>query len=80
MGRPGAGNWFCSPDCVRVREELTQCVQRGSVPMQGCEDVSWQILRGSDGSQATDAALATAQHILQVAARGCRLRHMQVSA
>ena len=66
-GKPlPAGAWFCSPDCTRVREELTQCVQRGCVPLQGCEDVSWQILRGSDGTEATEQTLATAQSILQV--------------
>ena len=43
-------------------------MQRGCVPLQGCEDVSWQILRGADGTEATDEVLATAQSILQVAA------------
>ena len=41
-------------------------MQRGDVPLAGCEDVSWQILRGSDGTEATAEALNLAQSILQV--------------
>ena len=61
-----AGDWFCSPQCSSIREQLSACVQRGDQPLQGCEDVSWQILRGSDGTEATAQALDLAQIILQV--------------
>ena len=66
----GAGDWFCSPQCSSIREQLTACVQRGDMPVQGCEDVSWQILRGSDGTEATAEALNLAQTILQVCELG----------
>ena len=50
---------------MAIREALTEQVGKGPVPLEG--ELSWQLLRGMDGSEANTVALNTAATLLQVA-------------
>lgn len=58
------GDWFCSEQCSHIRDTLNGQVARGVLPLEG--GLSWQMLRGIDGSDASSTALATATTLLQV--------------
>lgn len=59
-----AGDWFCCEACTGIRGALMQQVAKGAVPVEG-EGLSWQMLRGAGGSEASAATLATATALLQ---------------
>lgn len=60
------GEWFCSDECVRIRDALGEDVAAGEVLMPGNPAYRWQILRGKNGRQQTWHALSTVLNILQV--------------
>lgn len=64
-----AGEWFCCSQCGHIRDQLTQQVGKGPIPME--DELSWQVLRGVDGTDASADALAKATALLQVSTFCC---------
>ncbi|GLI61577.1 hypothetical protein VaNZ11_003959, partial [Volvox africanus] len=59
------GEWFCSDECMKIRQLLTDALEQGENIMPGNPAYRWQFIRGRDGTKATARALKTVLEILQ---------------